>query len=173
MELAFVWNNFWTQLLLFLLTDCAPLMLKQISFCSVNTFLLLKQCKKTLAKVFFVFILCFVKHKSVKIVDIHIMWLVFISYKQEVYRVFKFLIWNVNWKSQLVFITIHINANVAFLFNLAKIFLSQRKLNPVIIKIISKLFIGLSNSFWMSFYWINMPDMKPKKTLLIVTFDVD
>ena len=173
MELAFVWNNFWTQLFLFLLKDCAPLMLKQISLCSVNTFLLLKQCKKTLAKLLFVFILCFVKHKSVKIFDIHIMWLVFVSYKQQVYRVFKFLIWNVNWKSQLVFITIHINANVAFLFNLAKIFLSHRELNPVIIKIISKLFIGLSNSFWMSFYGINMPNMKPKKTFLIVTFDVD
>ena len=138
MELAFVWNNFWTQLFLFLLTDCAPLMLKQISFCSVNTFSLLKQCKKTLAKVFFVFILCFVKHKSVKIVDIHIMWLVFISYKQEVYRVFKFLIWNVNWKSQLVFITKHVSANVVLRFNFIKIIFSQRKPNPIIIKTISK-----------------------------------
>ena len=47
-------------------TDCVPLMPKQTPLCSVNTFLLLKHWKQ-LAKVFFVFIFCFMKHKSVKI----------------------------------------------------------------------------------------------------------
>ena len=125
----------------------------------------------TLAKLFFVLILCFVKHKSVKIFDIHIMWLVFINYKQQIHQVFKFLIWSFNWKSQLVFITKHINANVVFYFNLAKKLFSHRKTNSIII--IRKLFVVLCNSFWVYFYGINMPNMTPKKTLLIIIFDVD
>ena len=115
--------------------------------------------KHTLSS-FFVFL----KHKSVKIFDIHIMWLVFISYKQQLHWIFKFLIWNVNWKSQFVFITIQINANVVFRFNIAKIFFSNRKPNPIIIKIISKLLLIFCNSFWMYFY---------RKTSLIVIFHVD
>ena len=116
--------------------------------------------------------LCFVKHISVKIFDIHVMWLVFINYKQRIHWVLKFLIWNVNWKNQLVFVTKHINANIIFCFNLSKIFFSHRKSNPIIITIINKLIIILRNSFWISFYKINMPNMTPKKTLLTVIFDV-
>ena len=78
-----------------------------------------KTLRTALANVFFVFILRFVKNKSVKIFDIHIMWLAFISYKEQIYRIFKFLISNVDWKQQLVFIT-------------------NRKLNPIIIKVINK-----------------------------------
>ena len=125
------------------------------------TFLLLKHCKQLLQKYFFVFILCFVKHKSVKIFDIHIMWLVFINYKQQIHRVFKFLIWNVNGKSQFVFITIHINANIILFSILLKSFFSHSKFNSIIIKIISKFFIFPCNSFWMYFYRINMPNMTP------------
>ena len=112
-------------------------MFKQTSLCSVNTFLLLKHSKQLLKIYFFVF-LCFVKQKSSKIFDVNIMWLVFISYKQQTYHVFKFLIWNVDWENQLVFITIHGNANAVFHLNFAKIFFLHRKLNPTIIKITHK-----------------------------------
>ena len=78
-----------------------------------------------------VFILCFVKDKSVKIFDVHIIWLVFINYKQQIYRIFKFLIWNVDWKSQLVLIAKHINTNIVLRFNLAKILFSHRKSNSI------------------------------------------
>ena len=138
-------------------------MLKQTSLCFVNTFILLKHCKQLLQKyfLFFCFCFCFVKHKSVKIFDIHVMWLVFINYKQQIHQVFKFLIWNVYWKNQLVFITIHINANIALFRTFARIFLIYRKLNSIIIKIISELFISLCNTFWVYFYGINMPNMTP------------
>ena len=115
----------------------------------------------TFAKVFLVFILCFVKHKSVKVIDIHVMLFITTNYMQQIHRVFKFLVWNVNWKSQFVFITKHVNANVVFCFNLAKIFFSHRKFNSIIIKIINKFFIFFCNSFWMYFYRINMPNMTP------------
>ena len=104
-------------------------------------------------------------------IDTHIMWLAFISYQQQTHPVFKFLIWNVNWKTQLVFITKHINANVVFCFNLTKIFLSYKKLNSIIIKIISKLFVILCNSLWIYFYWINMPNMH-HNMLLTVQLDL-
>ena len=107
------------------------------------------------------FILCFLKHKSVKMFDMHITWLVFISYMQQIHRVFKFLIWDVKWKSQFVFITKHVNANIVLFFNLGKIFFSHRKFNSILIKIINKLFVILCNSFRMYFYWINMPNMTP------------
>ena len=122
----------------------------------------------TFTKVFLGFIICFVRHKSVKIFDIYVMWLVFINYKQQIYWIFKFLIGN--WKNQLVFITIHVNANVVFPLNLAKYFFSYSKLNSIIIKITSKHFTGLSNSFWMCFYRINMPNMTPWKTFLTSFF---
>ena len=48
-------------------------------------------------------------------------------------------------------------------FGLAKIFFSNRKLNPIIIKIIKKLFIIFCSTFWMYFYWIKMPNMTNKK----------
>ena len=129
------------------LTDCAPLMLNQTLLCSVKTFLLLKHRKQFLQKYFFVFILCFVKHKSVKIFDIHIMWLVFVNYKQQIHWIFEGLVWNVNWKSQFIFIIKHVNANIVLFSNLAKIIFSHRKHNPIIIKIISKFFIFPCNSF--------------------------
>ena len=132
-----------------------------------------KTLKTTLAKEVFVFILCFVKHKSVKIFDAHIMQFITINYKQQIYRVFKYLIWNVNWKCQFVFITKHVNANIVLFFNLAKIFFSHRKPNPIIIKIINKFFTLPCNSFWMYFYRINMPNMTLKKTFLIVFVVVD
>ena len=68
--------------------------------------------------------------------------------------------------------TIHINTNTVFFFNLAKTFFIYRKFNSIIIEIISKLFIGLCNSFWVYFYKINMPNMIPQKTLLIIILDV-
>ena len=100
---------------------------------------------------YFLFLFCFVKYKSVEIFDRQVIWLAFINYKQHIYRVFKFLIWNVDWKNQLVFIAIQANANVVFRFNLAKSFYSNRKPNLIIIKIINKLFILLCNSVWMHF----------------------
>ena len=81
-----------------------------------------KTLQTTLAKVFFAFTLCFVKHTFVKIFDVHIVWLVFINYKQQIHRISKCLIRNVYWKGQFVFITNHINAYVVFCLNLAKIF---------------------------------------------------
>ena len=121
-----------------------------------------KTLQKTFAKVLFVFIFCFVKDKYVKIFDTHIMWLAFISYEQQIHHVFKFLIWNLNWKSQLVFITKHINANVSFCSSLAKIFFSQRKLNSIIrlltsflfsCVILSGVFTGLICLLYWSFFW--------------------
>ena len=135
--------------------------------CSSNTFLLLKHWKQLLQKYFLFSFFCFVKHKSVKIFDVHVIWLVFISHKQQIHRIFKFLIWNVNSKTQFILTTIHVNANVLLFLSLAKIFFSHRKFNPIIIKTISKFFIVLCDSFWMYFFWINMPNMTPKKTLLI------
>ena len=117
---------------------------------------------------FFVFIFCPLKHKFVKIFDVHIMRFSIINYKQQIHRVFKFLIWNVNWKSQFVFITKHVNANVVLFLNLAKTFFSHRKFNSIIIKIINKIFIFFCDSFWMYFYRINMPYMTPYKIFLIV-----
>ena len=145
------------------LTDCAPLMLKQTSLCPANTLILLKHCKQVFLiylKIFHVYF-SFVKHKSVKVFDIHVMWHVYINYKQQIHRVLKFLIWNINWKNQFVFIRMYINANIVFPFNLAKIFFSHNTPNPIIIKIMSKFFIFLCNFFWMSFYWINIPNMTP------------
>ena len=130
------------------------------------------------------------EHKPVKIFDVHIILFVTVSYKQKIHGVFKFLIWNVNWKSHPIFITKHVNANIVYFFNLAKIFSLHRKLHPIIIKIANKLFIFLhnffwisnmpnkffinfSNFFWMYFYRINMPNMTPQETLLIFIFDVD
>ena len=142
MELVFVWNNFSFFVPFSDLTDCAPLMLRQNSLCFVNTYLLLKHCQQLLQKYFFIFIFlfCFVKHKSVKVFDVHIMRFITINYKQQIHRVFQFLIWNVNWKSHLVFIAKHVNANVVLFFNLPKIFFSHRKFNSIILKIISKFF---------------------------------
>ena len=66
---------------------------------------------------------------------------------------------SLNWKSQFFFITKHINTNDVFCFNFAKIFFSNRKPNPIIIKIINKFFIFPCNSFCMYFYWTNVPNM--------------
>ena len=68
-----------------------------------------KTLKTTFAKAFFVFILCFVKHKYVKIFDVHIIQFIIINYK---HRGFKFLIWNVNWKNLFIFIAKHVDANI-------------------------------------------------------------
>ena len=120
-----------------------------------------KTLQTNVAKVFFVFISCFVKHKSVKIFDVHIMRFITINYQQQIHGVFKFLISNINWKSQFALKTKHVNLNIVFYFNLANIFFWNRKPNPIIIKIISKFFIFPCNSFWMYFYRINMPNMTP------------
>ena len=61
---------------------------------------------------------------------------------------------SLNWKSQFFFITKHINTNDVFCFNFAKIFFSNRKPNPIIIKIINTFFIFPCNSFCMYFYWL-------------------
>ena len=91
---------------------------------------------------FFVFIFDFVKHKSVRIFDVHIMLFSIINYKQQIHRVFKFFIWNVNWKNQLILMTKHLNGNVVFFFDPAKVFLSHRKSSSIIIKIINKFFLS-------------------------------
>ena len=96
-----------------------------------------KTLQKTFAKVFFAFVFCFVEHKSVKIFDVHIMWLAFINYKHQIYRIFRFLIWNVDWESQFLFITKNIHENFVFCFNSTKIFFWYRKFNSVINKIIN------------------------------------
>ena len=145
-------------------------MLKQASLCFVNTFLLLKYCKSILQNALS---LLFVKHKSVKIFHEHIMRFITISYKQQIHRVFKFLNRNVNRKSQSIFVIKHVNANIGYCFNFAKIFFFHRKFNFIIIKIISKVFIFFCNSFWMYFCRINMPNMTLNKTLFIIIFDVD
>ena len=90
------------------------------------------------------------------------MWFITIIYKQQIDCVFKFLIWKVNWKSQTIFVTKHVNANVVFCFNLAKIFFSHKKLNFILIEILSKFFTFTHNSFWMYFCGINMPNMHHK-----------
>ena len=147
-------------------------MLKQTSLCSVNTFLPLKHYKQLLQKYFlFLFFLLWNINLSKSLM--YTQWLVFISYKQQIHWVFKILIWNVDWKSQLVFVTVLIDANTVLFFNFATIFFLHRKFNPIIITIINKLFIILWNYFWMYFWRIKMPNMTPKKTLLIVIFDID
>ena len=109
----------------------------------------------TFAKVFFVFIFCLVKHKSVKIFDVHIMRFITINYKQQVHPIFKFFLKSVCFHNK------YINANVFSFFNLAKKIFWNKKPNPTIIKIINKLFIFSRNSFWMYYYWLNMSDKTP------------
>ena len=104
-------------------------------FCQ-NTFTT-KTLQTTLAKVFFVFIFCFVKHKSVKVFDVHVMRFIIINYKQQIHRVFKFLIWNVNWKNQPILVTKHVNGNVVLFFNLAEIFFLHREFNSIITSFLS------------------------------------
>ena len=116
---------------------------------------------KILQKNSFLFLLFVLWDVNLIVFNIHIMWPVFINCKQEIYRVFKYLIWNVNWKSQFVVIIKHINANIVLSFNLAKTFFSHRKFNSIIVQIISKLFVILCNSFWMYIYGIKMPNMTP------------
>ena len=143
-------------------------MLKQTSLCFINTYLLPKHCTQLLQKyflfLFFVSWNCFVKHESVKIFNVHIMWLVFINHKQQIHGNFKLLIWNVDWKGLLVLVTKNFNANIVFLFNFIKIFFLHRKFHSIIIKIINKFFIHLCNFFWTYFYGINIPNMTSKKT---------
>ena len=144
---------------------CTPLMLKQSSLCFVNTFLLLKHSKKLLEKYFlFLFLFLFVKHKSVKIFDVYTIRFITINYMQQIHRVFKFLIRNVNQKNQTILATKHVNANIILFFNLAKVFFLNTKVNSIIFKIISKFFIFLCNFFWMYFYGINMPNITPRKS---------
>ena len=115
----------------------------------------------TFAKVFFVFIFRFTKHKSVEIFNVQMMQFIIINYKQQIHRGFKCLIWNVNWKNKLVLVTKHINTNTFLFLNLAKKFFLHRIFNFIIIKIISQFFILFCNSIWMYFCRINMPNMTP------------
>ena len=105
----------------------------------------------TFSKLFFAFVFCFVKHKSVEIFNAQIMWLAFINYKQQIHWIFKYLIINVDWKGQFIFIAKSINANVVFHFSFTKRFFPHGKSNSVIIKIINQLFIFLGNSLWCIF----------------------
>ena len=123
-------------------TDCLLLMFRQSSLCFANLFSLLKHCKQLLQNHFFFFISCFVKHKSVKIFNIHVMWLIIIIQKQQIHRVLKFLVRNINWKNQLIFITKHVNSYILFHLNLAKIFFLHRTLNSNIIKCFSNFFVS-------------------------------
>ena len=116
-------------------------MLKLSFFMFCQQIFTTKTPQTTFTKIFFVFICYFVKHKSAKIFDVHIMRFITIKYKQRIHRIFKFLTRNVNWKSQLVFITKHVNANVIFHLSLVKIFFLHRKLNSILIKIFKKFFI--------------------------------
>ena len=163
MELVFVWNNFSFFVPFSDLTDCAPLMLRQNSLCFVNTYLLLKHCQQLLQKYFFIFIFlfCFVKHKSVKVFDVHIMRFITINYKQQIHRVFQFLIWNVNWKSHLVFITNTLMQMLFFFSILLKSFSRTRNSIPSYSRSLASFFIFPCNSFWIYFYRINMPKMAP------------
>ena len=119
-----------------------------------------KTLQTTFAKVFFVFIFCFVKHKYVKIFDVYKCDLSS-SIKQQIYRVFKFLIWNINWKSQLTFIIKHANVYIVFHFNLAKIFFLHEKLSFIIIKFFSNFLSVFLNSFWIFFEGFSMSNMTP------------
>ena len=136
-------------------------MIKQTSFCSVNTFLLLKQ----LLQNFFLFSFFVLRNINLSKSLMHT-WC-------DSYRVFKFLIWNEDWKNQLILITKHINANVVFCFNFAKILFSHRKFNSIIIKITHKLFIRFLILSGCIFRRLRCVNMKPKITLLIVIFDLD
>ena len=138
-------------------------MLRQSSLCFLNTLSLLKHCKQLLQNHFLFYIFCLMKHKSVKMFDVYIMRFITINDMLKIYQPFKFWIWNKNWKNQSIFVTKHVNANVAFSLNLAKIFFLYRKLNSIIIKIFSQVFITFSNSFWIYFYRIIMPNMTPQK----------
>ena len=125
-----------------------------------KTFLILRHCKKTFAKVFFFnFLFCerwicqnfWCTHN---VICFH--WFEFSNFL------------NVDWKGWFIFIRKNINANVLFCFSFTKFFFWYRKLNFSVIQIINKLFIFLGNSFWIYFYWINMPSMTPNKTFLII-----
>ena len=86
-------------------------MLKQASLCFVNYYNTLNDSYKS---IFCFYSLFSERYKSVKIFNVHIMPFITMNYKQKIHWVFKFLIWNANWKSQFVFITKHINARIKF-----------------------------------------------------------
>ena len=113
----------------------------------------------TLTKVFFVFIPCFVKYKSVKIFGVHIMRLITINYMQQIYKVFKFYFWNVDWKSQSIFVAKQVN--VVFYLNLVNFFSLQ-------------IFIFFLNSFSMYFIFTGLicRTLHQRKHLILV-FDVN
>ena len=103
---------------------------------------------------FFIFTLCLITHKSVKIFNIDMVWLIFICYHQKRHTVFKVFIRYMSRIRQTIFITKHINANFILLFNLLKIFFRDRKFNTFIIKIINHVlsaFVILSGCIFSGF----------------------
>ena len=110
-------------------------MLKKTSSCSANTFSLLKYCKELL-QMYFLFLFFVLWNLNLSAFDVHIMWLAFNDYRQQIHWNFKFLIWNVDWKGWFIFISKHIGANVIFHFNFTKIFFWYMKFNFSVIKTI-------------------------------------
>ena len=137
MELVFVWNNFESQKIFF--------MFYQHIFAT-------KTLETTLTKPFFVIIFCLMKHKSGKIFNVHIMQFIIINQKQQTYWVFNVLIRKINWKKQPIFVTKYVNANIAFYFNIVKIFLFYKKLSSTVIKFFSNFFVDIFYFSWM-FFW--------------------
>ena len=120
---------------------------------------LLKLCKQLLQKYLLFLFFVLLNINQSKIFDVHIMWFIFIRYKQWVHWIFKFLFWNLNRICQFVFITKNTDTNFVSQFNFSKIIFWYMKFNSFIIKIINHFFIFLCYSFRMYFYQIIFQDV--------------
>ena len=140
MKLLFVWNNFETQLFLFLLLQMHSINAQIIFFIFYQHIFATKTLQTTLANTFLVIIFHFMKHKSAKIFNIHRVWFIIIKKKQQIHWIFKFFFRKINWKNQFIFRTKYVNANI-YLFNLFKILFFYRKLKSTIIKFFSNFFV--------------------------------
>ena len=145
-----------------------PLMLKQTSLCFINTFLLLKHCNfyKSIFCFYFLFCETWIYQSlwcTRNVTCLYLIWTTNPLNFQifDLKRRFYFIL----FYSYFTFIAKNIDANVAFHFKFTKFFFWHRKFHSIIIKIINKFFNFLRISFWMYFYWVNMPNMTPKKII--------
>ena len=132
---------------------CLPFTFKQTALCFANIFSPLKHYIQTISaeEVFSISMLYLIAYKSVKIFDIDIMWLIIICYQQQIHAIFEFFNQYMDWISQIIFITKHINADTILLFNFIIILFRDRKFKITIIKATNHLSLCFCYSFRMCF----------------------
>ena len=146
-------------------------MLKQTPLCSVNTFLLLKHCKQLFKSCFFVFFsFCEIQIWQNLSCTHNVTF--FISYKCEIYRVFKFLIWIVDCKSQFVFVTKQINTNVFFVSISLKFFSHTGNSIPSQLRLLARFWsawVTLSGYIFTGLIWLTWHHKKRFCSLFLMS----